>query len=90
MATPSRAVRAFSQIASVERLGGDIVRVVSISDTYVVDVREQRCECPDYERNLDRRGHCKHLIAALDATGEVDLTDREVDVDLQERVEADD
>lgn len=64
----SRAVAAFEDVVAVESAAPGMVRVVTWSDAYTVDVRDGVCQCPDYEYNLDGQGRCKHLIAARVAT----------------------
>lgn len=50
------------------RNADDLFLVVSESGSeYLVDAREQRCECPDHEL---RRVRCKHLRRVAFATGE--------------------
>ena len=64
----SRAVAAYQDVVAVESTAPGMVRVVTWSDAYTVDVRGGVCECPDYEYNLEGRGRCKHLHAARVAT----------------------
>lgn len=42
-------------------------------ETYVVDVLEERCECPDHIETLAGEGWCKHLVAAGVVTGQIEL-----------------
>ncbi|WP_135363432.1 hypothetical protein [Halosimplex halophilum] len=69
----SRAVAALTDVVAVEREAPGMVSVVSVSDEYVVDVRGERCECPDMQYHLEGEGRCKHIHAARIATGVVDV-----------------
>ena len=60
-----RAVRALSDVVAVERLGPGMLQVVTWSDSYVVDAREQGCNCPDKQFNLGNSAKCKHEHAAI-------------------------
>jgi len=72
MATATdRAVAAFEDVVAVEHTAPGMVRVVTVSDAYIVDARHEVCECPDYEYHLEGEGRCKHLWAALDATDQL-------------------
>jgi len=68
-----RAHAACTDVVAVEHVAPGMVRVVTVHDSYQVDAREERCECPDWEYHLDGDGRCKHLWAALDATDQIDL-----------------
>jgi hypothetical protein len=63
-----RDVRALTEVMSVLPEGGDIYTVVGENDeTYTVDAREGRCECPDHQY---REATCKHIRRVAYATGE--------------------
>lgn len=64
----SRAFSAYGDVVAVEKDAPGVVRVVTWSDQYVVDVRHERCECDDMQHNLTGDGRCKHLHAARIAT----------------------
>ena len=64
----SRAVGAYEDVVAVEKEAPGMVRVVTWSDEYVVDVRHESCECDDMKYNLEGEGRCKHLHAARVAT----------------------
>jgi hypothetical protein len=68
MTDDGRAVRAVEDVVAVESLAPGMVRVVSWSDSYVVDARGEGCACPDKEYNDAPR--CKHEHAALLATSD--------------------
>lgn len=65
-----RAVAALEDVVAVERVAPGMVRVVSWSDSYTVDAREGRCECPDQQYNLEGDERCKHYLAARLATSD--------------------
>lgn len=71
--TADRVLGAATDVLDLAHVAPGMVRVTTLSDTYRVDARHERCECPDWEYNLDGNGRCKHLWAALDATEQVDL-----------------
>jgi len=66
-----RVLAAYDDVAAVEHTAPGMVRVVTFSDVYTVDVRHEACECSDFEYNLNGAGRCKHLWAALDATDQL-------------------
>lgn len=68
-----RAIAALEDVVAVEHAAPGMVRVVTVSDAYVVDVRDEVCQCPDYEYHLDGRGRCKHIHAARLTTDATDL-----------------
>lgn len=72
-------------VVAVEHTAPGMVQVVTINDSYQVDAREERCECPDWEYNLDGDGRCKHLWAALDATGQIELGRHDLTESLADR-----
>ena len=86
-----RAVRAWSDVLAVihDDPGSGFVTVVTESGHYPVDVRENRCTCPDYEYNLDMgaKGPCKHLLAAYDAVGALDVGHHDLEGSLEDRDE---
>ncbi|MFW6435705.1 MAG: SWIM zinc finger family protein [Halovenus sp.] len=63
----TRTVDALLDVVAVEDMGPGLVRVVTFSDAYHVDVRERRCTCPDHQY---REAQCKHLRRADIETGE--------------------
>lgn len=72
MIDQTRALRAYTDVVAVEHdAETGLLRVVTLSDSYVVDVREARHQCPD--RTHNDVGICKHLVAALATTGELDV-----------------
>ena len=81
----SRAIASFLDVVAVEHYGPGMVRIVSWSDSYIIDVRERRCECPDMEYQLEGEGNCKHVWAALVATDEIDAPGHELVDDLTQR-----
>ena len=62
-----RAVRSLIDVVAVEQYAPGMVRVVTWSDSYVVDARGGGCNCPDKEYNLPSDGatKCKHEHAAM-------------------------
>jgi hypothetical protein len=81
----SRAVASLLDVVAVEHYGPGMVRVVSWSEEYIVDVRERRCDCPDMEYQLEGEGNCKHVWAALDATDQLGVdVGRHFDDDLDQ------
>jgi len=82
-----RATAALTDTAAVEHHAPGMVRVVTFGGAYVVDVRDEVCSCPDYNYNLEGRGHCKHIHAALAATDQlgVDIPGIELEERLDER-----
>lgn len=64
----TRAERAVEDVVAVERMAPGLVRVVTLSDHYVVDARDGGCRCPDAEYTLGGDERCKHELAALLAT----------------------
>lgn len=68
-----RTVRALEEYLTVLPDAVDapgMVRVVShTGEEYTVDVRENRCECPDATYNLDDETDCKHVRRARFALG---------------------
>ncbi|WP_211195003.1 SWIM zinc finger family protein [Halorhabdus amylolytica] len=63
-----RDARALTECMSVLPKGGDVYTVVGENGgTYGVDLREERCTCPDHEY---REARCKHIRRAEFATGE--------------------
>jgi len=85
-----RAHAACTDIVAVEHVAPGMVRVVTVHDSYRVDAREERCECPDWEFHLDGDGRCKHLWAALDATDQIDLGRHDLAESLTDRDQAQD
>lgn len=72
--TEYRAIRAFEDILAVEYAAPGTVLVYSWSgESYVVDVLEERCECPDHIETLAGEGWCKHLVAVGVVTGQIEL-----------------
>lgn len=69
----TRAAAALEDIVAVEHHAPGMVNVVSVSDAYVVDVRNERCECPDMQYHLAGEGRCKHVWAALFATDRLEI-----------------
>lgn len=87
MSSESRVIKAFEDVVGIEHAGVGQVRVHSVSGrSYLVDVRDGICECPDFAHNLQGRGRCGHLIAARLATNQVDL---DVDIPTHHEVVAD-
>jgi hypothetical protein len=84
-----RAHAALTDVVAVEHHAPGMVRVVSTANSYVVDARHERCECPDYQYRLDGQGRCKHLYAALDAVDKLDLGRHALDESLTTRVACD-
>lgn len=68
-----RVLGAATDVLDIEHVAPGMTRVTTLSDSYRVDVRHERCECPDWEYHLDGDGRCKHLWAALDATDSVGI-----------------
>lgn len=66
-----RAVAGWTDVVAIEEYAPGMVRVVTVRDARVVDARHERCDCPDMAYNLDGEARCKHLWAALDATGQL-------------------
>jgi len=58
-----RAIRAIEDVVAVEDLGPGMARVTTWSDSYVVDMRDGGCNCPDKEFN--DAPMCKHEASAL-------------------------
>ena len=86
--TPDRVCRAFTGTLAVEHYAPGMVRVWTWSGLHVVDVRHRVCDCRDFEYNLDGRGCCKHIIAALVATNEAAFADNlALDVGTHELVD---
>lgn len=87
--TESRAIRAIEEVLAIEHAGTGQVTVYTWSGTgYFVDVTDRICECPDYRDNLGGRGWCKHIVAALVATEQLDVDippHREVVADVSDR-----
>jgi hypothetical protein len=82
-----RAARAYEDVLAVEYdEETDLLRVVTLSDSYLVDDRDGVHACPDREYNdVDL---CKHLVAALATTGELNVpTGWAIVEDLSERPE---
>jgi len=69
--TPSdsekRAVKALTDVVAVEQYAPGMVRVVTWSDSYIVDARGGGCNCPDKEYNIHESdaSQCKHEQAAM-------------------------
>lgn len=66
-----RVIRALTDIVAVEQQAPDMVRVITVSDEYIVDTRFGRCNCFDMQYNLQRDGRCKHLWRALLETNQL-------------------
>lgn len=67
IAHDDRVHRALTDLLAVERRGPGLYLVHSGSgETYAVDLRENRCTCPDHGH---RGGWCKHLLRAAFETG---------------------
>jgi len=64
--TDARAERAISDVLAVETVAPGMVRVVTLSDAYVVDARDGGCRCPD--KQYQKPPRCKHEHAAMLAT----------------------
>jgi len=81
-----RIASAFEECPVVEHTAPGMVRVISFTDVYRVDVRSEVCECPDFQYHLDGHGRCKHVIAALVATEqlEIDLPGPELLADIDD------
>jgi hypothetical protein len=71
--TPDRAASALLDVVAIERMAPGMVRVVTWSDAYTVDVFHERCECPDMKHHLDGDGRCKHVHAARLVSEQTDL-----------------
>lgn len=67
----TRVVRALTDIVAVEHQAPDMVRVVTLSDEYIVDTRHERCTCFDMQYNLGEDDRCKHLWRALLETNQL-------------------
>lgn len=67
--TEDRAIRAIEDVVAVEDLGPGLARVTTWSDSYVVDMRDGGCNCPDSQYNLEG-GMCKHEASALIANSD--------------------
>jgi len=84
--TDDRLERAFLDVIAVERQAPGLVKVVTWSDSYLVDAREAGCNCPDKQYNEPSR--CKHdwgaIVAASDIPAPFTVTDS-----LDERVMTD-
>lgn len=68
-----RVLGSLTDVVAVEKHAPGMVRIITISDAYVVDARNEVCECPDFEYNLDGDGRCKHLWRALLETDQLPL-----------------
>jgi len=67
-----RTRRALTEYMTVRHIRGDIYAVTGEGKEYRVDVREDRCTCPDH----DHRGVvCKHIRRVKFATGAVSMPD---------------
>jgi len=66
-----RLVSSYVDVVAVEYNAPGMVRVVTVSDAYIVDCRQEVCSCPDFEYNLDGEGRCKHINAALRETDQL-------------------
>lgn len=74
MIDEKRAVRAFTDVLAVEHdEDTDLLRVVTLSDAHLVDDRDKLHQCPDRKHNIGDGGVCKHLVAALATTDEIDV-----------------
>jgi len=58
-----RALRACTDVLTVEKTAPGMVRVVTLTDAYMVDAREAGCYCPDKEYH--KPPMCKHDYAAV-------------------------
>lgn len=86
--TYDRVLAALTDVVAVEDDGPGLVQVVTISDVYRVDARHERCECKDFEYNLDGDGRCKHIWHALAVTDQVPFESHlQLSDDLDERPE---
>lgn len=65
-ARDARKQRAWEETIPIEHLDGTQYRV---KNTYIVDLDDESCTCPDYEH---RGQPCKHLYAVKDATADAD------------------
>ncbi|SDG44473.1 SWIM zinc finger family protein [Halorientalis regularis] len=78
-ATTRRSVAAATEYIATCRVAPQLYEVVNDSgDTYVVDLREPACTCPDYEYRADsddRVGEhgCKHIRRVRMERGEIDI-----------------
>jgi len=79
-----RVLAALTDVVAVEDHAPGMVRVITMSDVYVVDARHEVCECPDWEYHLDGDGRCKHLWHALAVTDQVPPSPLALDDDLEE------
>ena len=85
-----RDVRALTEKMTVLPEGGGVYSVTTESGSeYLIDSREGRCTCPDFEYNGAR---CKHIRRVEYATGEVTIPNwadsDAIDSQLGEHVEA--
>jgi len=54
-----------ADVVAVETVAPGLVKVVSWSDAYPVDVRGEGCNCPDQQYHLTPDAKCKHEHAAM-------------------------
>ena len=80
--TEDRAIRAIEDVVAVEDLGPGMARVVTWSDSYVVDMRDGGCNCADKKYN--HAPMCKHEASALIANSD-DYPDPYIRDSLDER-----
>lgn len=66
-----RVQSSYTDVLACEHVAPGMIRVVTVSDAYVVDARHEVCQCPDFEYHLDGQGRCKHLYAALRETDQL-------------------
>lgn len=66
-----RVLASYTDVTALEHVAPGMVRVVTVSDSYVVDARNEVCQCPDFEYHLDGEGRCKHLFSALRETDQL-------------------
>lgn len=98
MIDPDRAERAYTDVLAVEfDQETEMMRVVTLSDCYDVDVRDFRHMCPD--REYHDVALCKHLICADIVRGQTDAPsgwfvtddfDQRTDDDQEQEQEQDD
>jgi len=80
-----RILAALTDVVAVEDEAPGMLRVVTLSDEYVVDARHEACECGDYQYRLDGDGRCKHLWHALAVADQIPLPSHlALDDDLEE------
>lgn len=80
-----RVLGALTDVVAIEDEAPGMLRVLTLSDEYIVDARHEVCECADYEYNLDGEGRCKHLYHALAVTDQIPIPSHlEIEDDLDE------